>query len=397
MSSMFERYCSIFNIIYEIKKEKLIKIFDTNFVFNNKRKSKMIINNKIYSLSDKYQIIDDNTKFLKIKLLIINREGINLSYMLNDCKSLKKFYIIKEEEQALEDALKMQEKNTEDEIIKKFDVSELNSKLSNQYYQSNKTYKINNNEDKSSIKRKKIYFNYSYLNNNNISDYENEKINENYIRSFEYVSPLSFYYSCELQNNNKNENNSFKTTTSKIIKKESQNKSLYDYFYLLKLSLDNTYKRNSIIVSDLSYMFHGCSSLIFISGISKWNTSNVTNISHMFEDCSSLKILPDLSQWKMNKVTNVSKMFSGCASLKSIPDISKWNTESVKNMNGLFCNCSKLELLPDISEWNIENANYLSGIFLNCSSLISLPDISKWNTSNAIFMNGMFYDCSSLF
>ena len=45
-------------------------------------------------------------------------------------------------------------------------------------------------------------------------------------------------------------------------------------------------------VTDISYMFAGCSSLF---DISKFDTSNVKNMENMFAECSSLKILPDIS------------------------------------------------------------------------------------------------------
>ena len=59
---------------------------------------------------------------------------------------------------------------------------------------------------------------------------------------------------------------------------------------------------------------------------------NVTNMSFMFDDCSSLVSLPDISKWNTNNVTDMSWMFVGCSSLSSLPDISKWNTNNVTNM-----------------------------------------------------------------
>ena len=38
----------------------------------------------------------------------------------------------------------------------------------------------------------------------------------------------------------------------------------------------------------MSCMFYGCSSLLNLPDISKWNTNNVTNMSGMFVGCSSL-------------------------------------------------------------------------------------------------------------
>ena len=45
-------------------------------------------------------------------------------------------------------------------------------------------------------------------------------------------------------------------------------------------------------------------------------------------------------------------MFYGCSSLISLPDLSKFDTKNVTNMNSMFSKCSSLISLPDISEWN---------------------------------------------
>ena len=44
-------------------------------------------------------------------------------------------------------------------------------------------------------------------------------------------------------------------------------------------------------VTDMSYMFSGCSSLSSLPDISKWNTNNVTTMTSMFDGCSSLLII----------------------------------------------------------------------------------------------------------
>ena len=71
-------------------------------------------------------------------------------------------------------------------------------------------------------------------------------------------------------------------------------------------------------VTDMYYMFYGCSSLISLPDISKWDTKNVTDISSMFEGCSSLISLPDISKWNTNKVTDKDSMFEGCDNLLNI-------------------------------------------------------------------------------
>ena len=54
----------------------------------------MIINNKLCSLKDTYQINDNNKKIFIIKLLILNNKNLDLSQMFYECKSLQKFSVI---------------------------------------------------------------------------------------------------------------------------------------------------------------------------------------------------------------------------------------------------------------------------------------------------------------
>ena len=154
------------------------------------------------------------------------------------------------------------------------------------------------------------------------------------------------------------------------------------------------WKNNNI--SDMSGIFYNCSSLKSLPDISNWYTKNITNMSTLFYNCSSLISLPDISKWNTKSLINMGGIFSGCSSLKSLPDISKWKTNKVTNLSAIFYNCSSLISLPDISKWNTQNVNYMSGIFYNCSSLISLPDISKWNTNKLTDMSTIFYKCYSL-
>ena len=124
--------------------------------------------------------------------------------------------------------------------------------------------------------------------------------------------------------------------------------------------------------------------------------TDLNNMSFMFSGCSSLISLPDISIWKTENVNNMSSIFFGCSSLKSLPDISKWNTNNTNDLSFMFSGCSSLISLPDISIWKTENVNNMSSIFYECLLLKSLPDISIWNTKNVNDMSFMFYGCSSL-
>ena len=162
------------------------------------------------------------------------------------------------------------------------------------------------------------------------------------------------------------------------------------------ISIKDIYGWNTSNIEDMSYLFYGCSSLSNFSGISEWNTKSVINMSNLFSFCKNLVKLPDISKWNTSKVKDMNNIFNGCSSLKEIPDISKWNTSDVKDMRGIFNNCSSLEKLPDISKWDTSNVISMSNLFNGCSSLKVIPDISKWNTNNVTTMDSIFGGCNSL-
>ena len=62
-------------------------------------------------------------------------------------------------------------------------------------------------------------------------------------------------------------------------------------------------------------MFRGCSSLLFLPDISKWDTSNLCSIADMFFGCSSLSNLPDISKWNDDKITSMSNMLYQCSNI----------------------------------------------------------------------------------
>ena len=65
-------------------------------------------------------------------------------------------------------------------------------------------------------------------------------------------------------------------------------------------------------ITNMSYMFYECKSLVSLTDISKWNTANVVNMSFMFYNCINLKSLPDISNWNTDNITDMSYLFYGC-------------------------------------------------------------------------------------
>ena len=225
-----------------------------------------------------------------------------------------------------------------------------------------------------------LYKNEGKINNELIIKYKNNK-NQNKIKIFGklFVDNNKATYKIIYEHTIYELNEYFNLPIS------SKNKDIFE----IKLSgIEN--------ITNMSYMFYDCESLLSIGENSNLNTNNVIDMSWAFYNCISLISLPNISKWNTNNVTDISFMFYNCKILFSLPDISDWNTSNVNNMSRIFYNCESLISIPDISKWNTINTTNMSCMFFGCQSLLSLPDISKWNTQNVIDMNCMFYNCKSL-
>ena len=155
-------------------------------------------------------------------------------------------------------------------------------------------------------------------------------------------------------------------------------------------SLDVT-KFNTAKVTKMNEMFYNCSKLTSLD-VTKFNTANVTDMSYMFSDCSKLTSL-DVTHFNTANVTNMTHMFYSCSSLTSL-DVTHFNTANVMDMHGMFYSCSSLASL-DVTHFNTAKVTDMSFMFSSCSSLISL-DVTHFNTENVTNMRNMFSGCSSL-
>ena len=169
--------------------------------------------------------------------------------------------------------------------------------------------------------------------------------------------------------------------------------SLYNFFAKLKTleTITGLEYLNTEKVTDMGYMFSGCSSLTSLD-VTHFNTAKVTDMNRMFSNCSSLTSL-DVTHFSTANVTDMGYMFLSCSKLSSL-DVSHFNTANVTKMNSMFSSCSKLISL-DVTHFNTEKVTDMNSMFYNCSSLTSL-DVSKFNTANVTDMSQMFSWCSSL-
>ena len=95
-------------------------------------------------------------------------------------------------------------------------------------------------------------------------------------------------------------------------------------------------------VTDMSYMFDGCSSLLGVL-MDYFDTSSVTNMAGMFRNCSSIISLTFPKNFDTSKVTNMNSMFYGCSSLTTINVTPSFVTTSVIDSAQMFLYCNNLE------------------------------------------------------
>lgn len=149
---------------------------------------------------------------------------------------------------------------------------------------------------------------------------------------------------------------------------------------------------NTSKVTDMSYMF--TMSTINSINLGKWNTSCVVTMERMFwnSTVSNISVF-NLGSTNTEKLTNLSYMFSGCSYLTSL-DLSSFDTSGVTNMSSMFASCRNLTSL-DLSNFNTSNVTDMSYMFENCSNLTTIKvSSSKWTTAAASVTN-MFRGCGT--
>ena len=157
-------------------------------------------------------------------------------------------------------------------------------------------------------------------------------------------------------------------------------------------SITNIEYLNTVNVTEMTAMFHKCSSLSSLN-LSNFNTSNVTDMTAMFGDCSSLTNI-DLSNFNTTNVTGMNGMFAGCSGLTNI-DLSNFNTTNVMDMSLMFHSCSGLTSL-DLSNFNTAKVTNMVSMFRYCSELKTIYIGNEWSTNAVEFGSEMFDGCTNL-
>ncbi|HCW2669465.1 TPA: BspA family leucine-rich repeat surface protein, partial [Enterococcus faecalis] len=150
----------------------------------------------------------------------------------------------------------------------------------------------------------------------------------------------------------------------------------------------NWYNLNN--VSDLSWLFFGCTGLTSLTLNNFSSIPLLTNTSKMFQNCTNISNL-DLNNFDTSKVENMSSMFNNCKSLTNL-NLNSFNTENVTNMGYMFANCSNLTKL-NLQNFKSKNIQYTDHMFLETSKL-NYIDLSNFNMTSTINKQNMFFTTS---
>lgn len=129
---------------------------------------------------------------------------------------------------------------------------------------------------------------------------------------------------------------------------------------------------DAVIVST-SHWFENMSELKFVYGLENLNMSYVSDMSYMFAGCTQLRCI-DMSRFQFTAATNTTKMFDGCSSMKYInapASLSKVNNESLFYGVGSRTTPCDIET-PDGYDYQVDISGsyflYKSGYFKNCDN-----------------------------
>jgi len=127
-------------------------------------------------------------------------------------------------------------------------------------------------------------------------------------------------------------------------------------------------------VTDMSYMFAGCTNLTTFSGLEYCITTNVRTMAHMFEGCSVIVNGDNfnISNFNTHNLEDMEAMFKDCSSLQNL-DLSSFSTNRVTNMKDLFSGCRKLFVNLYLDNFVISDGTIITNM---CENL----NAAQWGT-----------------
>ena len=221
-----------------------------------------------------------------------------------------------------------------------------------------------------------------------------------YPKGFANTYRKDINYIINLENNNTFGSNEAFTINSNcsIVILFSKSVENLNYFFsgnidenMIYLQNIDFYEFDTSLVTDMSYMFAGCSSLENLY-LADFDTSNVVTMGNMFDGCRSLTYI-NFDNWATPSLCYMANMFTNCNSLLDI-DISNFDLSSVSNMEQMFYECYSLTSI-NMSNYGTPELFNVVEIFFGCDSL-NILDLSNLDISHCDYYSNMFSNISNL-
>lgn len=156
---------------------------------------------------------------------------------------------------------------------------------------------------------------------------------------------------------------------------------------LTRLSNQNTI--DAPFLTDISYMFDSCTSLVFVPD---FLNAPITSAQSMLQMCVNLSAVPDsvFANCDLSGLTSCASMFNGCTSLEKAPF---FDASNVTDFTTMFQDCSSLE---KVSDYDFSSGQLFANTFNGCSCLFELPATIYAAFPNALQVYGMCFNCDVL-
>ena len=141
-------------------------------------------------------------------------------------------------------------------------------------------------------------------------------------------------------------------------------------------------------VTNMTQMFHACTSFTGNSNMNNWNTTNVTSMENVFQTATAFN--QNISGWNTENVTNMLAMFYQASSFNNGGQPLNWNTSVVGNMRSMFNGANSFN--QDISGWNTSAVTTMRLMF-NGANVFN-QNLGGWDINNVADMTGMLSGCN---
>ncbi len=139
-------------------------------------------------------------------------------------------------------------------------------------------------------------------------------------------------------------------------------------------------------VSNVEFMFSGCTSLFGVGANWAWHTTNVTNMFAMFESAPNFN--QNIGSWDVSNVTDMAAMFSYANSFNQ--NIGAWDVSKVTNMYSMFNSAAAFN--QNIGAWDVSNVTDMYAMFNSATAFNQ--NIGAWDVSKVTNFQNMFTGAS---